>query len=104
LENLLTTVAQSTFVVVAQCISVPSSYVRKHIGSRMRLRLTPEIRFFYDESSERGERVSSPWKISKQLSGYEFDCYVKCCVLSSIDHIEWSAEFVGFEAVGNDQE
>ena len=32
-------------------------YVRKKIGSSMSLRLTPEIRFVYDEAHDRGERV-----------------------------------------------
>ena len=36
-------------------------YVRKHIGSRMRLRLTPEIRFINDDSIQREERV---WAIA----------------------------------------
>jgi hypothetical protein len=32
-------------------------YVRRHIGQRVRLRLTPEVRFVYDTAVERGERV-----------------------------------------------
>ena len=32
-------------------------YVRKRIGQTMSLRLTPEIRFIYDEAHDRGERV-----------------------------------------------
>ena len=34
-------------------------YVRKHIGRKIRLRLTPEIRFILDDSIERSERVLS---------------------------------------------
>lgn len=34
-------------------------YVRRQIGERVRLRLTPEIRFVHDEAVERGERVLS---------------------------------------------
>jgi ribosome-binding factor A len=34
-------------------------YVRRNIGKRVSLRLTPEIRFVYDDSFERGQRVSS---------------------------------------------
>lgn len=34
-------------------------YVRRRIGERVRLRLTPEIRFVHDEAVERGERVLS---------------------------------------------
>lgn len=33
-------------------------YVRSELGRRMKLRLTPEIRFIEDESLERGSRVS----------------------------------------------
>ena len=34
-------------------------YVRRNIGKRVWLRLTPDIRFVYDDSFERGQRVSS---------------------------------------------
>ena len=34
-------------------------YVRKRIGAKVSLRLTPEIRFVYDDSFERGQRVTS---------------------------------------------
>lgn len=43
-------------------------YVRKKIGSSMSLRLTPEIRFIYDESHDRGERVL---KLLKQIKMQE---------------------------------
>lgn len=35
------------------------TYVRSKIGRRMSLRLTPEIRFVYDDSFERGQRVGA---------------------------------------------
>lgn len=35
-----------------------SKYVRSALGKRMKLRMTPEIRFIEDESLERGSRVS----------------------------------------------
>jgi ribosome-binding factor A len=35
------------------------TYVRSKIGRRMSLRLTPEIRFIYDDSFERGQRVGA---------------------------------------------
>ena len=35
-----------------------AKYVRSELGRRMKLRLTPEIRFIEDESIERGSRVS----------------------------------------------
>jgi ribosome-binding factor A len=34
-----------------------AKYVRGQLGRRMKLRLTPEIRFIEDESFERGSRV-----------------------------------------------
>uniref|UniRef100_A0A1J3G010 Putative ribosome-binding factor A, chloroplastic n=1 Tax=Noccaea caerulescens TaxID=107243 RepID=A0A1J3G010_NOCCA len=34
-----------------------SKYVRSELGKRMKLRLTPEVRFIEDESIERGSRV-----------------------------------------------
>jgi ribosome-binding factor A len=34
-----------------------AKYVRSELGRRMKLRLTPEIRFLEDESFERGSRV-----------------------------------------------
>lgn len=34
-----------------------SKYVRSELGKRMKLRMTPEIRFIEDESLERGSRV-----------------------------------------------
>jgi ribosome-binding factor A len=36
-----------------------AKYVRGQLGKRMKLRLTPEIRFIEDESLERGSRVRS---------------------------------------------
>ena len=34
-----------------------AKYVRSMLGKRMKLRLTPEIRFIQDDSIERGNRV-----------------------------------------------
>jgi ribosome-binding factor A len=34
-------------------------YVRRNIGKKVSLRLTPEIRFVYDDSFERGQRVAT---------------------------------------------
>lgn len=36
-----------------------AKYVRSQLGRRMKLRLTPEIRFIEDEGLERGSRVSA---------------------------------------------
>lgn len=35
-----------------------TSKIRYEIGKRIRLRLTPELRFIYDDSIERGSKVS----------------------------------------------
>jgi ribosome-binding factor A len=34
-----------------------SGFIRRQIGSRIRLRHTPELTFAYDESVERGDRM-----------------------------------------------
>lgn len=39
-------------------LKAKAKYVRSELGRRMKLRLTPEIRFLEDESLERGSRVS----------------------------------------------
>ncbi|CAI8611570.1 unnamed protein product [Vicia faba] len=47
-----------------------AKYVRSELGKRMRLRLTPEIRFLEDESIERGSRVIAILdKIKNEKSG-----------------------------------
>lgn len=43
-----------------------AKYVRSELGRRMKLRLTPEIRFIEDESLERGSRVSNSNLMSNQ--------------------------------------
>lgn len=43
-------------------------YVRKHIGRKIRLRLTPEIRFILDDSIERSERVLSLLKQVERIN------------------------------------
>lgn len=35
-----------------------TSKIRHEVGKRIRLRLTPELRFIYDDSIERGSKVS----------------------------------------------
>lgn len=39
-------------------LKAKAKYVRSELGKRMKLRLTPEIRFVEDESLERGSRVN----------------------------------------------
>ena len=41
-----------------EALKEKESHVRYEIGKRIRLRLTPELRFVYDDSIERGARVT----------------------------------------------
>lgn len=43
--------------VAIEGLKAKTKYVRSQIGRRMKLRLTPEIRFIEDESMERGSRI-----------------------------------------------
>ncbi|CAN6191495.1 unnamed protein product [Urochloa humidicola] len=43
--------------VAIEGLKAKTKYVRSQIGKRMKLRLTPEIRFIEDESMERGSRI-----------------------------------------------
>ncbi|KAA8546051.1 hypothetical protein F0562_020498 [Nyssa sinensis] len=55
-----------------------AKYVRSELGRRMKLRLTPEIRFIEDESLERGSRVIAildRLKNEKNITGHVDDQY-----------------------------
>ncbi len=39
------------------CLNSAASHIRHEIGARLRLRSTPELHFFYDESIEYGARI-----------------------------------------------
>lgn len=41
-----------------EAIAQHTSKIRYEVGKRIRLRLTPELRFIYDESIERGSKVN----------------------------------------------
>uniref|UniRef100_A0A0A9EHW7 Ribosome-binding factor A n=1 Tax=Arundo donax TaxID=35708 RepID=A0A0A9EHW7_ARUDO len=43
--------------VAIEGLKAKTKYVRSQVGKRMKLRLTPEIRFIEDESMERGSRI-----------------------------------------------
>eukprot|EP00271_Cylindrocystis_brebissonii_P003524 TRINITY_DN1457_c2_g1_i2.p1 TRINITY_DN1457_c2_g1~~TRINITY_DN1457_c2_g1_i2.p1 ORF type:complete len:402 (-),score=71.60 TRINITY_DN1457_c2_g1_i2:57-1172(-) len=45
--------------IALQGLRLKQGYVRSGLGKRMRLRSTPEVRFIYDDSLERGSRVLS---------------------------------------------
>lgn len=62
-----------------------AKYVRSELGKRMKLRLTPEIRFIEDLSIERGSRVSSSntlscWNMQIKFL-VDFICILYCCSL-----------------------
>jgi ribosome-binding factor A len=41
----------------AKALKRATPFLRRHIGSRIRLRRVPELTFFYDESIARGDRI-----------------------------------------------
>jgi ribosome-binding factor A len=41
----------------ARALGRASSFLRRHIGQRLRLKRVPELQFFYDESIERHDRI-----------------------------------------------
>lgn len=38
-------------------LSHANAFVRRELGALLRLRVTPEVHFYYDDSAERGERM-----------------------------------------------
>lgn len=53
-------------------LKAKAKYVRGELGRRMKLRLTPEIRFVEDESIERGSRVNLLITLSSYSPGHHF--------------------------------
>jgi len=41
-----------------KCLNKAAAYIRVEVGKRMRMRSIPELRFFYDDSFEKGIRVA----------------------------------------------
>ena len=41
-----------------EAIKANTSKIRYEVGKRIRLRLTPELRFIYDDSIERGSKIN----------------------------------------------
>lgn len=54
-------------------LKAKAKYVRGQLGKRMKLRLTPEIRFIEDESFERGSRVIAILDKIKNENEYKSD-------------------------------
>lgn len=62
-----------------------AKYVRSELGKRMKLRLTPEVRFIEDESMERGSRVRLLYAFHYKLTNlflrfYEIYTILKECL------------------------
>lgn len=58
-----------------------AKYVRSELGRRMKLRLTPEIRFIEDESLERGSRVRIALFTMCLCSSWVMECRFYSCKL-----------------------
>jgi ribosome-binding factor A len=52
-------------------LEAATGFLRKHIGQRVRLRFTPEIRFYLDKSLDRAMRISELLESIKQPAGTE---------------------------------
>lgn len=70
-----------------------AKYVRGELGKRMKLRLTPEIRFIEDESFERGSRVRfiiqtlSIWLYMYVLFMQQCGVYISCSSANKVFYI-----------------
>ena len=42
---------------ILRALASASSYLRRHLAERLALRLVPEVRFRWDDSLERGQRI-----------------------------------------------
>jgi ribosome-binding factor A len=49
-------------------LEAATGFIRKHIGSRVRLRFTPEIRFYLDKSLDRAMRINELLENIKQTA------------------------------------
>jgi|TARA_B100001142_G_scaffold249146_1_gene249097 ribosome-binding factor A len=81
-------------------------YVRRNIGKKVSLRLTPEIRFVYDDSFERGQKVSALLdELREERDGRQFTSEELAAVEDTIsnpyddddDDDEWMEELGGSE-------
>ncbi|GER50293.1 ribosome-binding factor A family protein [Striga asiatica] len=72
-----------------------AKYVRSQLGKRMKLRLTPEVRFIEDESIERGSRMSYPIfgydAVAVVLNFSKEACWLEC-VLAILDRLKEERE------------
>ena len=44
---------------IAEALSRAAGFLRGRVGEKVRMRQTPELRFYYDESAERGRRIET---------------------------------------------
>eukprot|EP00850_Spirogloea_muscicola_P015057 SM000112S23999 [mRNA] locus=s112:449812:450817:+ [translate_table: standard] len=82
-----------------------AGYVRTGLGRRMRLRMTPEVRFIKDDSLERGARVLSilsrlkDEREKKERGGLEHDATVgekDDFVSEDVNHVDYDADEDGY--------
>ncbi|KAJ1257860.1 hypothetical protein BS78_10G028700 [Paspalum vaginatum] len=82
--------------VAIEGLKAKTKYVRSQIGKRMKLRLTPEIRFIEDESMERGSRILAILDKLKeereQQEGKDGDEDAEGSYLSEEDDGDWDAD------------
>ena len=45
--------------IIAEALSRAAGFLRGRVGEQVRMRQTPELRFYYDESAERGRRIET---------------------------------------------
>ncbi|KAJ1411640.1 Ribosome-binding factor A [Sesbania bispinosa] len=65
-----------------------AKYVRSELGKRMKLRLTPEIRFLEDESFERGSRATLSIEYAASFYSYSASTTSNLQVIAILDKIK----------------
>ena len=56
---------------IAEALGRAAGFLRSRIGEKVRMRVTPELRFYYDESAERGRRIESVLSSLPELQASE---------------------------------
>lgn len=81
--------------VAIEGLKAKTKYVRSQIGKRMKLRLTPEIRFIEDESMERGSRILAildKLKEEREQQGKDGEEDAEGSYLSEEENGDWDAD------------
>ena len=56
---------------IAEALGRAAGFLRSRVGEKVRMRVTPELRFYYDESAERGRRIESVLSSLPELQASE---------------------------------